>query len=339
MKSAIIPCSTGVCHSLDWKKQLSQAISTPQQLLERLNLTAEQMGDGQAQQLFRLKVPHAYVDRMQKGNPNDPLLRQVWPSEQEFNSPSQYLIDPLGEQASNPIPGLLHKYQSRALTISTASCAINCRYCFRRAFNYADQAFSRQAWQQWITYLKAHPEINEVILSGGDPLMLADAKLAELISALEQLPQLKRLRIHSRLPLVIPERITDSLLDLAANSRLKWILVWHINHPQEIDDRVAAAAKRCQQANILQLNQAVLLRGVNADNGVLKQLSEQLFDIDILPYYLHLLDKVTGAAHFDLPKPEAQAIYAQLMAQLPGFLVPKLVQEVAGEPSKSFAFW
>ncbi|WMS89006.1 EF-P beta-lysylation protein EpmB [Pleionea litopenaei] len=338
MKNAIIPCSNSICHKIDWKKQVATAITDPQELLNLLKLPSDVLGDGQATELFKLKVPLAYLQRMRVGDPNDPLFRQVWPAKEEFVQTSGYVDDPLQEQQSNPIPGLLHKYGSRVLTITTASCAINCRYCFRRAFNYQEQNYGPQAWQPWINYLKENPSVNEVILSGGDPLLLSDQKLAQFIEQIEQLPQVTRLRIHSRLPLVIPDRITEQFLAMAENSRLKWILVWHINHPQEIDEAVVEAAKQCANVGIFQLNQSVLLRGINNDASVLASLSEKLFAADIQPYYLHLLDKVSGIAHFDEQPEQAHQIYRELMAQLPGYLVPKLAQEVPGLSSKQFTF-
>lgn len=335
MKGAIIPCSPPVCHSMDWKKQLASAITSPAALLQQLALKPEQVGNGQAEQLFPLRVPQPYVDRMEPGNPDDPLFKQIWPADEEFRPTPGYTSDPLEEADSNPIAGLLHKYGTRVLTISAASCAINCRYCFRRHFNYQEQSYSESVWNKWLEYIVKNPEIDEVILSGGEPLLMSDNRLKRLSDKLAQLPQIKRLRIHSRLPLVIPLRITDELLETASQSPLQWILVWHINHPNEIDSQVAEAAQKCHQAGIRQFNQSVLLKGVNDNSDALCALSETLFAHHIQPYYLHLLDKVADTAHFDTALEDAEQLYQQMLARLSGYLIPKLVREIPGEHSKT----
>ncbi len=334
-KSAIIPCQPPVCHSPNWKNELANAITSPAELLKRLNLEHKIEEVGKAECLFKLKVPEPYVQRMEKGNPNDPLFLQVWPSDKEFVQVEGYSNDPLEEKSFNTIPGLLHKYGERVLTITTASCAINCRYCFRRHFDYQGQLYHAHAWQHWMDYIRQHPEVNEVILSGGEPLLLSDEKLTELVSHLEQIPQLKRIRIHSRLPLVVPSRITEKLVNLIASSRFQWILVWHINHPNEIDQAVIDAAHKLYQAGCYQFNQSVLLKEINASTEVLAQLSEDCFSARITPYYLHVLDHVAGTAHFELSIEEIETIYKGLQAKLPGFLVPKLVQERPNELSKT----
>ncbi len=341
MKGAIIPCSSTDCHNSvqeitpNWQKQLAQSFTDPIKLLNELNLTTEQMGNGQATALFKLRVPAPYVERMKKGDPQDPLLRQVWPAEEEFKIDPLFSVDPLNESSSNPVPGLLHKYGSRVLTISAASCAINCRYCFRRHFNYSEQSYSESAWQQWAEYIQQHPQINEVILSGGDPLLLSDKKLTRLHELLITLPQIKRLRIHSRIPLVLPERISPALMALASNSPLQWVLVWHVNHPSEIDGAVIEAMHRCQKAGITQFNQSVLLKGINDSVSCLQQLSDKLFSNNVQPYYLHLLDRVQGVAHFEVEQQEAIELHRQLQRSMSGYLVPKLVRELPGEASKT----
>ncbi|MCO7227423.1 EF-P beta-lysylation protein EpmB [Pleionea sp. CnH1-48] len=335
MKAAMIPVSGTNWHNPDWKKLLSSSISKPAELLERLNLTAEQMGDGKATELFKLRVPLPFVERMEKGNPKDPLLLQVWPHPEEYHQQPGFTFDPLAEKHSNPVPGLLHKYGKRVLTITAASCAINCRYCFRRHFPYDEQSYGQKTWQQWFDYIASNPHINEVILSGGEPLLTSDSQLAELVEGLSQFNHIKRLRIHTRLPVVIPQRITQSLTALAANSPFTWLMVLHINHPNEIDDALIRAAAQCHQAGIRLYNQSVLLKDINDDVVILAELSEKLFDAHIQPYYLHLLDKVTGVHHFEVSEPKAQQLYQEMLAQLPGFLVPKLVREIAGEASKT----
>jgi EF-P beta-lysylation protein EpmB len=335
MKSAIIPCSTPTCHSPSWKNQLANAVTDPQELLRRLQLNQDVVGSGGATQLFKLRVPEPYIRRMEVGNPKDPLFLQVWPQDEEYLERPDFVADPLQESHYNPVPGLLHKYGKRVLTINAASCAINCRYCFRRHFDYPQQSAGEANWTLWTQYIAERPEIDEIILSGGEPLLLSDEKLARLHQTLEQLPQLKRLRIHSRLPLVIPDRISDGFLTLAEQSRLKWVLVWHINHPNEIDQEVIKAAHRCHQAGIHQLNQSVLLKGVNDNTAVLAELSERLLTARIQPYYLFLLDKVAGTHHFEVAEHEALRLYQQLEAEVSGYLLPKLAREIPGKASKT----
>ncbi|NVJ62149.1 MAG: EF-P beta-lysylation protein EpmB [Gammaproteobacteria bacterium] len=331
----MIPCSINTCHNLEWKKQLAQAVTSPAELLSILNLKSDELGLGKATELFGMKVPHAFIARMEKNNPKDPLFLQVWPEDKEFELADGFSKDPLQEQSANPIPGLLHKYGSRVLTISAASCAVNCRYCFRRHFPYDEQKYGDSNWQDWLDYVTKHPEINEIILSGGDPLLLSDEKLSRLFNRISSLPQIKRVRIHSRLPLVIPNRITQDFLELCTSVGFRVILVWHINHANEIDQHVKEAAEKCHAANIMQLNQSVLLKGVNDTCQQLQSLSEKLFDCMIQPYYLHTLDPVQGAAHFELPESVIRDIYSELLASLPGFLVPKLVKEEANRRSKT----
>ena len=276
-----------------------------------------------------------YAAKIEKGNHNDPLLRQILPVEEELNIAPGFTHDPLGEQDANALPGILHKYKSRILLISGSACAINCRYCFRRHFPYEENGFSRQDMENILSYLKNHPEINEVILSGGDPLMSSNQRLSQVLTPLDQLTQIKRLRIHSRLPVVIPERIDQGFLDTVSNLQNPLVLVTHVNHPQELDHRFDHAMKTLQQNGIHLLNQTVLLKGVNDDNHTLVALSERLFAAGVLPYYLHLLDRVQGASHFLVTGERAVNIYQHLLKELPGFLVPKLVREISGMPSKT----
>jgi len=318
-----------------WQKELANAVKNPQQLLEILEI--EQQNDlisQLARQQFPMLVPLPFVKKMQKGNINDPLLKQVLPIMDEERVVSGFTTDPLAEQ-NNAQRGLLHKYKSRVLLILKSGCAVNCRYCFRRHFPYADNNIHRSQWHDIIDYIQQHPDVNEVILSGGDPLMCKDKQLIELIEQLEALPQLTRLRIHTRLPVVIPSRITSTLINSLQHSRLKIIMVLHINHAQEIDDPFASAMQRCHQAGIQLLNQGVLLKGINDNVESLVALSEALFSVNILPYYLFLLDKVQGAAHFDITETRAQQLHQQMQAELPGYLVPRLSREVAGQKSKT----
>ena len=320
----------------DWLSQLADVITSPDELLRLLDLDADEtlLAGREARRLFALRVPRAFVARMEKGNPNDPLLRQVLTSQEEFISTPGYSTDPLDEQNS-VVPGLLHKYRNRALLLVKGGCAVNCRYCFRRHFPYADNQGNKRNWQGALDYITQHPELDEIIFSGGDPLMAKDHELDWLMTQLESIPQIKRLRIHSRLPIVIPARITEPLVARFAASSLQILLVNHINHGNEIDEEFSQAMARLRKAGVTLLNQSVLLRGVNDNAFTLAALSNKLFDAGIIPYYLHVLDKVQGGAHFMVSDSEARAIMRELMASISGYLVPKLTREIGGEPSKT----
>lgn len=320
----------------DWLSQLADVITDPDELLRLLNVDAdENLSAGrEAKRLFPLRVPRAFAARMEKGNPNDPLLLQVLTSQQEFVAAPGFSTDPLEEQHS-VVPGLLHKYRNRALLLVKGGCAVNCRYCFRRHFPYADNQGNKRNWQAALDYISAHPELDEIIFSGGDPLMAKDHELTWLLDALEAIPHIKRLRIHSRLPIVIPARITDSLTERVARSSLQILLVNHINHAQEIDDEFRQAMRKLKMAGVTLLNQSVLLRGVNDNAQTLANLSNALFDAGVMPYYLHVLDKVQGAAHFMVSDDEARAIMRELLTLVSGYMVPKLAREIGGEPSKT----
>ncbi|ART83070.1 EF-P beta-lysylation protein EpmB [Oceanisphaera profunda] len=331
---AIIPLKQGNLH-INWQKELGQAFTSPEQLLGYLKIDAAPWQAGfAARRLFPMRVPRPFADKMVKGDANDPLLRQVLPLGDEFADVPGFVTDPLDEHDS-ALPGLLHKYRSRVLLVVRGGCAINCRYCFRRHFPYAENSPDQAGWQAALAYIAAHPEINEVILSGGDPLMAKDNHLAHLFAELSAIPHLKRLRIHTRLPVVIPARLTDGLRELLSNSRLQAVMVLHINHANELDDDLSQRLNSWRQAGITLLNQSVLLAGVNDDADTLCALSERLFSAGILPYYLHQLDKVAGAAHFAVSDAKAKALMAELLAELPGFLVPKLVREIGGEANKT----
>ncbi|MCT4715215.1 EF-P beta-lysylation protein EpmB [Enterobacteriaceae bacterium H18W14] len=320
----------------DWLTQLADVITDPDELLHILNIDADEelLAGRDARRLFALRVPRAFVARMEKGNPNDPLLRQVLTARQEFIAAPGFSTDPLEEQHS-VVPGLLHKYRNRALLLVKGGCAVNCRYCFRRHFPYADNQGNKRNWQAALAYISEHPELDEIIFSGGDPLMAKDHELDWLLNELEAIPHIKRLRIHSRLPIVIPARITDTLAGRIARSRLQVLLVNHINHAQEIGDEFRAAMKSLRQAGVTLLNQSVLLRGVNDNAHTLAQLSNALFDAGVMPYYLHVLDKVQGAAHFMVSDDEARKIMRELLMLVSGYMVPKLAREIGGEPSKT----
>ena len=320
----------------DWLLQLADVITDPDELLHILNIEPDEalLRGREAKRLFPLRVPRAFVARMRKGDVNDPLLRQVLTTSEEFISAPGYSTDPLDEQSS-VVPGLLHKYRNRALLLVKGGCAVNCRYCFRRHFPYADNQGNKRNWQVALDYIAAHPELDEIIFSGGDPLMAKDHELEWLIAQLEAIPHLKRLRIHSRLPIVIPARITDTLVARFARSSLQILLVNHINHAQEIGDDFRAAMAQLRQAGVTLLNQSVLLRGVNDNAQTLADLSNALFDAGVLPYYLHVLDRVEGAAHFMVSDDPARVIMRELLTLVSGYMVPKLAREIGGEPSKT----
>lgn len=318
-----------------WQSQLARAITGPAELLAAVGLGEEWLPAAQAAaRLFPLRVPRGFVARMRKGDPHDPLLRQVLPLAEECLTAEGFGADPVGDLAAMAVPGLLHKYQARVLLTVTGACAVHCRYCFRRHFPYADANPAADRWQAALEYIAGDDSITEVILSGGDPLVLSDRRLAELVRQLEAIPHLRRLRLHTRLPIVLPERVNDELLAWLGDTRLKPVIVVHANHAQELDGPVRAALARLKAAGAELLNQSVLLRGVNDGADALVDLSEALFDAGTLPYYLHLLDKVQGAAHFEVDESVARRLMQELQARLPGYLVPRLVREVPGGPGK-----
>ena len=306
------------------------------ELVKHLGLSEKLSQQGiEAHQSFKLLVPRPYLSRIEYGNPNDPLLLQILPSAAEMQKVIGYTKDPLEEADHNPQKAIVHKYKRRLLVITTGTCAVNCRYCFRRHFPYGDNQLAQAEWQSVIEYLEKHPEVNEVILSGGDPLMMKDALLANKIGLLEALPQIKRLRIHSRLPVVIPARVCDDMLTWINKSRLDIVMVWHINHANEMDNELAQAAFKLKQAGVTLLNQGVLLKGINDTVDAQVNLSEAVFDAGILPYYMFTLDPVEGAAHFDISIEDAQRLMGKVAAELPGYLVPRLAKEIPGKPAKS----
>jgi len=319
-----------------WQAALAQAVTDPQELLALLELGPEWLAAAQAaSRLFPLRVPRGFVARMRRRDAQDPLLRQVLPLAEELLAADGYSADPVGDLAAMAVPGVLHKYQGRVLLTATGACAVHCRYCFRRHFPYAEANASVDRWQSALAYIAADSSIREVILSGGDPLTLSDRRLAELAQALDDIPHVERLRLHTRLPVVLPERVTAELNAWLAASRLQKVVVIHANHAQELGDSVRQACAGLRAAGVTLLNQTVLLKGVNDSVPALQALSEALFAIGVLPYYLHCLDRVQGAAHFDVSEPRARELHAALIAALPGYLVPRLVRELPGAPGKT----
>lgn len=318
-----------------WQRELAEVCTDANQLAEQLALPVgfiqQHLG---ASKLFPLRVTQHFISLMARGDSNDPLLRQVLPHANEFIEADGFVADPLAEQQQQQ-PGILHKYRSRVLVILRGGCAINCRYCFRRHFPYDQHHFGPQQRAELLDLIRADAAINEVILSGGDPLLATDQQLDRLLSELESLPQLTRIRIHSRLPVVLPSRLTTELAKRLQASRLNAVLVIHSNHPNEIDQSLTAALLKWREYGVTLLNQSVLLKGINDETDVLASLSEKLFSAGVLPYYLHQLDKVAGASHFAVSDDQARQIERELRGMLPGFLVPQLVREIAGEASKT----
>ncbi|MDD5578094.1 MAG: EF-P beta-lysylation protein EpmB [Methylobacter sp.] len=323
--------------SQSWQQQLAEAFNKIEDLCDYLELSPDDLPISIAAiESFPLRVPLSFAASMEKGNPHDPLLRQVLPVKEEMGIYPGFSVDPVGDIQAAAQTGVLHKYQGRVLFINTGSCAINCRYCFRRNFPYSDLQLTKQKETAAIQYIQEDSSIAEVILSGGDPLLLNDARLTHLIQQLSAIKHLKRIRIHSRLPVVLPARITGELINTLVSSLVQIVVVIHCNHANEINERVMDACRSLKSNGIIVFNQSVLLKGVNDNVAVLCELSEKLFTQGIIPYYLHLLDKASGTGHFDVTETEALMLIKQVKDTLPGYLVPKLVKEQAGAASKQY---
>lgn len=319
----------------DWQLELAQAVRSPEQLLQRLGLRPQDLGVDPEDGGFPLRVPESYVGRMVPGDPQDPLLLQVLPRMLENTPAPGFHRDPLAEEATQVTAGVLRKYAGRALLITTAACAIHCRYCFRRHFQYTEAQAGREHWRLPLEHLSQARDVSEVILSGGDPLALSDERLSGLCGALETIPHLRRLRIHTRLPVVLPSRVDEYLCRWLAETRLEVAVVIHANHPREVDESVKVACRRLINSGAVLLNQSVLLRKVNDSPEILEHLSVELFSGGVLPYYLHQLDPVEGGAHFSVSDCKARGIHEALRRRLPGYLVPRLVRELPGMASKT----
>ena len=332
---ALQPATAPHAGAGDWKRLWREAVRDPRELLALVGLPglAGRVSDAAAAQ-FPLRVPRGFVAKMRHGDPHDPLLRQVLPLDDEDRIVPGFDLDAVGDAAARAGAGVIRKYRGRALLVATGSCAIHCRYCFRRHFPYAEETAAAGGWADAVALIAADPSIEEVILSGGDPLSLATPKLAELTGALAAIAHLRRLRIHTRLPVVLPERIDGALLDWLATLPWPVAIVLHANHANEFDPGVDAAMARLRGAGATLLNQAVLLRGVNDSVDALADLSMRAWDAGVLPYYLHQLDRVAGAAHFEVSDDAARSLHAALAARLSGYLVPRLVREVAGDTGK-----
>lgn len=332
----MIPQTEQINTKQDWQISLANCIRDPAILLNQLGLADKLAAiDAELIKKFPLRVPQNYINKMRHGDANDPLLRQVFPLIDEALTVENFVSDPVGDGLAETTPGVLQKYHGRALLVTTGACAIHCRYCFRRHFPYGESNPLANQWLQTLVSLRDDLSINEVILSGGDPLVLTDTKLANMVADLDKITHLKRLRIHTRLPIVLPERINHKLLQWIEKTRLQIIVVVHANHANEIDDEVAFALDRLRLAGCQLLNQAVLLKGVNDSEESLVNLSERLSDVNVMPYYLHLLDPVAGASHFDVPNQVGIELVANIRKKLPGYLVPRLVREQQGQASKT----
>lgn len=318
-----------------WQHELARAVTDPAELVRLLALDPSLIEPARAAaRRFPLRVPRGYVARMRRGDQRDPLLAQVLPLGIELAPAPGFTADPVGDLRAMAAPGVLQKYEGRVLLTTTGACAIHCRYCFRRHYPYAEANPAENQWAQALRYVAAARSVREVVLSGGDPLALADARLAELIGRLARIAHVARLRVHTRLPVVLPERVTTELVEALASTRLKPVVVLHANHANEIDAAVIAACERLADARVTLLNQSVLLAGVNDEVAALCDLSETLFAAGVLPYYLHQLDRVEGAAHYEVPDERARELHRVMAERLPGYLVPRLVREVPGAPAK-----
>lgn len=318
-----------------WQAAMRSAVRDPAQLLDVLELGPQWRQPAQrAAAGFPLFAPREFIARIEAGNPHDPLLRQVLPLAEELVSQEGFTADPVGDLAAQTAPGMLHKYHGRALLVTTGACAIHCRYCFRRSYPYSDGPRSLADWEPALEAIADDPNIEEILLSGGDPLTIVDSQLAALVQRLDAMDHIRRLRVHTRLPIVIPQRVNEELLSWLRNTRLTPIVVVHANHPQEIDDAVAQSLARLVDAGIPVLNQSVLLRGVNDNAAALIELSKRLVNLRVMPYYLHQLDRVEGAAHFEVPVCRGMELIEEMRRQLPGYAVPRYVQEIAGDESK-----
>jgi EF-P beta-lysylation protein EpmB len=330
--ASVTPCQLG---TRTWQQELAEAITSPEELAAALGLSAQAIvGAHAAGHHFPLRVPRSFVARMRPGDLADPLLRQVLPLAAELAHEAEYVADPVGERGALRARALLQKYRGRALLVTTSTCAVHCRYCFRREFPYAEQSGDAPRWSEALAAIRADTSLEEIILSGGDPLSLSNARLESLTRALAAIPHVRRIRVHTRQPVVLPSRVDEGLLHWLRTTGLPTVLVLHVNHPNELDAELAAACRKLRATGATLLNQSVLLAGVNDDVEVLSELSRRLFEAGVLPYYLHALDRVRGAAHFAVPEERAQALAGRLAAQLPGYLVPRFVREVPGAPAK-----
>lgn len=318
-----------------WQQQIQGAIRDPSELCDLLDLPGRFRESAvRAAADFPVFAPVSYVRQMKQGDPKDPLLRQVLPLGEELQSVDSFSLDPVGDSVTRRKPGMIQKYRGRALLITSGLCAIHCRYCFRRHYPYGIEPKSLDQWKPAIAEVQRDATIHEIIFSGGDPLSLSDSRLGELLRAFDQIRHVRRLRIHTRLPVVIPDRVTEQLLARLSPLQSSWYVVLHVNHANELSREVLEKINSLRRAGAMLLNQSVLLRGVNDSVNALYQLCEKLSDHGVMPYYLNQLDRVAGAAHFEVPVSEGKRLVSELRQQLPGYAVPRYVREIAGEPNK-----
>lgn len=318
-----------------WQEQLKQTVNNLSELTTLLELDIKQLS-ANLDPKFPLRAPLYYVNKIAKRNPQDPLLLQILPQKQESILQPNYCQDPLQEAKYLKAPGLIHKYYNRVLLTITGACGIHCRYCFRQYFPYQDNLVSQANRSLQLDYIKNNPQINEIILSGGDPLCASNKFLDNLLQELNSISHVHTVRFHSRMPIVIPDRIDDDLIKILNKyPRLKFILVTHCNHANELDNHIKAKMSLLRQNHVTLFNQTVLLSNINASADTLIHLSQKLFDCHIIPYYLHLLDPVQGTSHFDVDSGTAKKLMSNIKNKLPGYLVPKLVREIPGEYSKT----
>ena len=325
--------------SSDWKVRLSQSKMTCTELLNYLGLESHPLANSSAEKLFELRVPRAYLEKIKKGDPNDPLLLQILPQFKELLAAQGFTDNPLDEKKYNPVRGLFHKYSNRVLLIASSTCAINCRYCFRRTFPYDEHRQSLSDWQEALDYIRDNKQLDEVIFSGGDPLIQSNQSLIYLLNEVDSIEHITRIRIHTRMLTSLPERLDVPLFEAFRDLNTPLVIVTHCNHPNELGRDLQPVFDKLRSINITLLNQSVLLRNINDDTNTLCELSKKLFELGIMPYYLFLLDKVSGAAHFEVPVPEATKLHQKIQAQLPGYLVPRLSIEVPGESSKTLIYY
>lgn len=327
----MIPLSGAPLYDHSWQWHLRHAFRTAGELIDALALPEDILA---VDSEFPLLATRPFVDRMEKGNPRDPLLLQILPQACEADDVVGYTRDPLDESSHGQGAGIIHKYHGRLLLVTTGACAVNCRYCFRRHFPYTKARLTSPQWDSMLDYIRGDDGIREIILSGGDPLIMTDHQLSDLVNGLEALDQITHLRIHTRLPVVLPQRLTPGFLNLMADSRLRVVIVIHANHAREFDEQVVEGLERLVQTGALLLNQSVLLKGINDNVDALCDLSWQLSTAGVLPYYLHMLDKVSGAAHFEVARGHALELIDEVRSRMPGYLVPRLVSEIPGHPAK-----
>lgn len=328
--NTIVSSDVAFRRSTDWREIMKHAVRDPLELSRQLDLPDDWSRRILADAEFPVFAPQPFISRIEKGNPLDPLLRQIMPLVEENEVVGGFSTDPVLDLEYRSAAGVIQKYRGRALLIATGACAVHCRYCFRRHYPYADSPVSQDQWQTAVDQLAEDPTLEEVILSGGDPLTLVDERFEQLAEQVATLPKLRRLRIHTRLPVMIPQRVTQRLLDCLSESPATVVVVVHVNHPREVDDEVAGALTRMVDRKLIVLNQSVLLRGVNDQAKTLATLCRDLVDLRVMPYYLHQLDRVAGAAHFEVPVEQGRRLMDQLLSELPGYAVPRYVQDVPG---------